>query len=246
MSIAGCSALTAGGGDVRISVSILPFADGGAPTAPTFSAAVPVPEESTEVIWEDSLTVDVPAGTRRPADVRLELRKGEAVVATGSLCMEAPYAPSRQHSRTAARLSLNGGNGEADFVELQLSHALVLAPSPIPAQAEGEAGYAGAVGEQPRGRPAATAAAGDDLGICPEEPHSISAIAGRPMPPLALRCLRAENVEVQPAKVARTAPPQAAVPWMPPCPRRARMRRGGAHCAASHDLVRQHMRRVRC
>lgn len=207
MSTGGSAALTAGDGDLCIAVSILPFADGAAPTVPTFSAAVSVPEGSAEIVWDDALTVDIPAGTRRPAVARLELRKGEGVVATASFSLDAPYAPSREaakHSRTTARLSLNGGGGEAAPIVLDISYALALAPLPTSAQAGDETGHAEAVAEDPRGEPAD--AAKDDPGVAPEEPPSISAIGGCAMPPLALRCLRADDVEIQPAKVATVLP----------------------------------------
>lgn len=208
MSIAGCPAVAAGDGQLCISVSVLPFVEGGAPTPPTVSVPVSFPEGSAQIAWDDSLTVDVPVGTRRPAAVRLELRRGETVVATGSLSLEAPYAlasGAAEHMRTAALVPLRTNDAEAAPIELSVSYAVALAPLPTPAQAE--AGSAEVVGGQPGREP--TAAAGNDVGVAPEAPPSIHAVGGRAMPPLALRCLRGENVEIAPAIMA-TVPAKAA------------------------------------
>lgn len=208
MSAAASSALSSAESDVHVRVWILPFLPGGDAGESLATAAAPAPAEGDAAVWEGALTLAVPAGTRRPASSRFEIRRGEAVLAAGDLLLNAPYAPSPDEavrSEVTVRMELGGGDVGA-AVELRLSYALALA-SGTPAgsgadyaTAETAGGAAGGCGAKSR--------AGGEEGESPVPAPQIRAVAGRSLPPLALRCLRGKKVKIEPSNCTQSSETQ--------------------------------------
>jgi len=229
-----------------IAIQIASSQPGDAPTEPTLSGAVPAPEEGGAAMWEGAMRVEVPAGTRRPVVARFELRRGDTVVASGELELNAAYASSPEEASLAASqagalvcLKLSGREGAP--IELRLSYALAPAAA-APDGAEGAASD----GEEEAGEvigvdPAAAEGEGDgvDLGEEPREAPAVSAVAGRPMPPLKLRCLRGRIVEVAPINAETDAVESAAAKAAVPKEaggKAAAAKEVGAKAAAAKDV----------